>query len=63
MILKYLTKIVKRFDIRLLICSIVLFSIGLLMIYSASNVTAIINDATPGRYFYKELFFQLTKVW
>ena len=57
MILKYLTKIVKRFDIRLLICSIVLFSIGLLMIYSASNVTAIINDATPGRYFYKELLF------
>lgn len=57
MILKYFTRIVKRFDMRLLICSIVLFSIGLLMIYSASNVTAIINEATPGRYFYKELLF------
>lgn len=51
-------KILKRIDKPLLIISIVLFSIGLVTIYSASNVTAyMLNEADPSRYFLKELFF------
>lgn len=51
-------KILKRIDKPLLIISIVLFAMGLVTVYSASNVTAyMLNDADPSRYFLKELFF------
>lgn len=51
-------KILKNLDKRLLIVTIILFSLGLLMIYSSSNVTAyMLNDASPSVYFIKQLFF------
>ena len=51
-------KIIKRIDKPLLLISIVLFVVGLITIYSASNVTAyMLNDANPGRYFMKESIF------
>lgn len=56
-------KIIKGMDKPLLIISIILFAIGLIMIYSASNVTAFMQyDADPSRYFMKELFFMLAGV-
>lgn len=49
---------IKKVDKQLLILTIILFAIGLIMIYSASNVTAfMVNEATPWRYFIKELIF------
>lgn len=57
MTLKRFLNIFKRFDKRIFITATILFSLGLLMIYSSSNVTAIMNDASPGRYFQKELIF------
>ena len=57
MTLKRFLNIFKRFDKRIFITAAILFSLGLLMIYSSSNVTAIMNDASPGRYFQKELIF------
>ena len=56
-------KIIKGIDKPLLIVSIILFAIGLIMIYSASNVTAFMQyEADPSRYFLKELFFMLAGV-
>ena len=53
-------KIIKGMDKTLLILSVILFSLGLIMIYSASNVTAFMQyDASPSRYFVKELVFIL----
>ncbi|MDO4369353.1 MAG: FtsW/RodA/SpoVE family cell cycle protein [bacterium] len=53
-------KIIKGIDKPLLIISIILFALGLITIFSASNVTAyMLNDADPSRYFVKELFFLL----
>ncbi len=53
-------KILKRIDKPLLIISIILFTIGLITIYSASNVTAyMLNEADPSRYFMKEAGFLL----
>ena len=52
--------IIKRMDKPLLIISIVLFTLGLVTIFSASNVTAfMLNEADPSRYFMKELIFLL----
>ena len=51
-------KVLKRIDKPLLIISLILFALGLITIYSASNVTAyMLNDADPSRYFLKELVF------
>lgn len=51
-------KIIKNIDKKLLIYSLILFAFGLVMIYSASNVTAyMVNEASPGRYFFKQLVF------
>ena len=56
-------KIIKGIDKPLLIISIFLFAIGLIMIYSASNVTAFMQyEADPSRYFIKELLFLLIGV-
>ena len=45
-------KVLKRIDKPLLIISLILFALGLITIYSASNVTAyMLNDADPSRYF------------
>ena len=53
-------KILRKIDKPLLIISVILFAIGLVAIYSASNVTAfMLNDANPSRYFAKEAFFLL----
>lgn len=50
-------------DKKLLIASILLFAIGLVMIYSASNVTAyMLNEASPSRYFAKELLFLISGI-
>ncbi len=51
-------KILKKIDKPLLIISVILFTLGLITIYSASNVTAyMLNDADPSRYFLKEFIF------
>lgn len=51
-------RVLKRIDKPLLIVSLILFALGLITIYSASNVTAyMLNDADPSRYFLKELIF------
>lgn len=56
-------KKIKYMDKKLLIASILLFSLGLVMIYSASNVTAyMLNETNPGRYFTKELLFLITGI-
>ena len=53
--------IIKKIDKPLLIISVILFAIGLITIYSASNVTAyMLNGANPGRYFMKESIFLFT---
>lgn len=53
-------KIIKGIDKPLLIISIILFALGLVTIFSASNVTAyMLNEADPSRYFVKELVFLL----
>ena len=53
-------KILRKIDKPLLIISVILFAIGLIAIYSASNVTAyMLNEANPGRYFMKESVFLL----
>ena len=50
--------IVKTMDKKLLLVATILFLFGLVMIYSASNVTAfVVNEANPGRYFIRELLF------
>ena len=55
--------IIKRIDKPLLILSIILFAIGLLTIYSASNVTAyMLNEADPSRYFMKESLFLISGI-
>lgn len=49
---------IKKIDKQLLILTIILFSLGLIMIYSASNVTAfMVNETTPWRYFLREILF------
>lgn len=51
-------KILKNIDKPLLIISIILFIYGLIMIFSASNVTAFMKyAASPYNYFIKQLFF------
>ena len=51
-------KILRKIDKPLLIISLILFAIGLVAVYSASNVTAfMLNDADPSRYFAKETLF------
>lgn len=51
-------KILKNIDKPLLIISFILFVFGLIMIFSASNVTAFMKyDASPYRYFYKQALF------
>ena len=53
-------KIFKRLDKPLLLISIILFVIGLIMIFSASNVTAYMKYyASPYRYFMKQSLFLL----
>lgn len=51
-------KIIKNLDKPLLIVTLILFVIGLIMIFSASNITAFMKyGASPYRYFVKQLFF------
>lgn len=51
-------KILKNLDKPLLIISILLFAIGLIMIFSSSNITAFMkNGASPYRYFFKQSIF------
>ena len=51
-------RVFKKIDKPLLIVSVILFALGLVTIYSASNVTAyMLNEADPSRYFLKELVF------
>ncbi len=51
-------KILKNIDKPLLIISCILFIFGLIMIFSASNVTAFMKyDASPYRYFFKQSLF------
>ena len=52
-------KIIKYMDKKLFIAILILFSFGLIMIFSASNVTAYMYGASPSRYFYKQLIFLL----
>ena len=48
---------IKRLDKILLICSLILFIIGLIMVFSASNVTSSVKLNNPNYYFYRHLFF------
>lgn len=51
-------KTIKNIDKPLLIISFILFVFGLIMIFSASNITAFMKyDASPYRYFYKQIIF------
>lgn len=53
-------KIVKYLDKPLLIVTVLLFALGLIMVFSASNVTAYMSHAvSPYNYFFKQLFFLL----
>lgn len=59
---KLLRKLIHLFlcmDKKLLITTVILFSFGLIMIFSASNVTAYMFGASPSRYFYKQTLFLL----
>lgn len=53
-------KILKNLDKKLLIVTIILFALGVVMIYSSSNVTAYMSDALPSTYFVRQLFFLFT---
>ena len=56
-------KILKNLDMPLLLISIILTVIGLIMIFSASNVTAYMKySASPYRYFMKESIFLIISV-
>lgn len=51
-------KILKNMDKPLLIISLVLFALGLIMIFSSSNITAFMKyAASPYRYFFKQCIF------
>ena len=51
-------KIIKNIDKPLFIITIILFMIGLIMVFSASNITALMKyGASPYRYFSKQLIF------
>ena len=51
-------KIIKYVDKPLLIVSVLLFIIGLIMVFSASNVTAYMShEVSPYNYFIKQAFF------
>lgn len=52
-------KIIKNMDKKLFIATLILFSFGLIMIFSASNITAYMYGASVSRYFMKQLFFLL----
>lgn len=53
-------KILKHLDKTLLIISVLLFIMGLIMVFSASNVTAYMSHAvSPYNYFFKQLVFLL----
>lgn len=55
-----LKKIIKNLDKPLLLVSVLLFIIGLIMVFSASNVTAYMSHAvSPYNYFFKQAAFLL----
>lgn len=57
-------KILKYTDKALLIVSTILFSLGLIMVFSASNVVAYMSHAvSPYNYFIKQAFFLLSGVF
>lgn len=51
--------LIKNIDKKLFIATLILFVFGLIMIFSASNVTAYMYGAAPSRYFMKQSFFLL----
>ncbi len=58
-----LAKVLRNLDKQLLIVSILLFIFGLIMIFSASNVTAYMSyQTTPYNFFLKQLLFLLSGV-
>ncbi len=58
-----MARILKNLDKQLLIVSVLLFVFGLIMIFSASNVTAFMSyQTTPYNFFLKQLFFLLSGV-
>ena len=57
-------KVIKYLDKPLLLISTILFIIGLIMIFSASNVTAYMKYyATPYRFIYKQVIFLLVSLF
>ena len=56
-------KVLRNLDKSLLLITVLLFSIGLIMIFSASNVTAFMTKAeSPYLYFFKQGFFLITGI-
>ncbi len=56
-------KILKNLDMPLLIISFILFVFGLIMIFSASNITAFMKySASPYRYFFKQSIFLIISI-
>ena len=56
-------KVLRNLDKPLLLVTVLLFSIGLIMIFSASNVTAFMTKAeSPYFYFLKQSFFLITGI-
>lgn len=50
-------KIIKNIDKKLLLTTLILFTFGLIMIFSASSVTAYMRDASPSIYFIRQFLF------
>ena len=55
--MKNVINCLKKVDKILLICSLILFVFGLLMVFSASNVTSAAKLNNPYHYFYFQLLF------
>ena len=51
--------IIKNIDKPLFILTLILFVLGLVMIFSASNVTSYMNGGSPYAYFFRQGLFLL----
>ena len=51
--------IIKNIDKPLFLITLVLFTLGLIMVFSASNVTSYMNGGSPYDYFFRQGLFLL----
>ncbi|WP_077614450.1 FtsW/RodA/SpoVE family cell cycle protein [Caenibacillus caldisaponilyticus] len=50
-----LKKMMKHFDFTIVVTALLLTGFGIVMVYSASSIIAVMNDGNPNIYFYKQL--------